>query len=71
MQLGCHLSEEFRAWLEENYRKVALMRDTTNQMNEGLAAYKNGKPHDFRSLGLNDTMGMGGLAVEDRYVVYW
>ena len=22
MQLGCHLSEEFRAWLGENYRKV-------------------------------------------------
>jgi hypothetical protein len=45
MQLGCHLSEEFRAWLEENYRKVDLMRNATNQMNEGLAAYKNEKPH--------------------------
>ncbi|OCK93408.1 uncharacterized protein K441DRAFT_723560, partial [Cenococcum geophilum 1.58] len=58
MQLGCHLSSEFRAWLEENYRKVGFM-------NEGLAAYKNEKPHDFGSLGLNDTMAMGGLAVED------
>jgi len=64
MQLGCHLSSEFRAWLEENYRKVGFM-------NEGLAAYKNEKPHDFGSLGLNDTMAMGGLAVEDRYVGYW
>ena len=40
-------------------------------MNEGLTAYKNRKPHDFRSLGLNDTIAMGGPAVEDRYVVYW
>ena len=71
MQLGCHLSGEFRAWLEENYRKAGLMRHATNQMNEGLAAYKSGKSHDFGSLGLNDTMAMGGLIVEDRYVVYW
>ena len=47
------------------------MRDATNQMNERLAAYKNRKPHDFVSLGLNDTMAMDGPAIEDRYVVYW
>jgi hypothetical protein len=58
--------EEFKAWLGENYRKVGLMRDATDQMNGGHAGYKDGKPHDFGSLGLNDTMAMGGPAVEER-----
>ncbi|OCL10414.1 hypothetical protein AOQ84DRAFT_427190 [Glonium stellatum] len=68
MQLGCHLSKEFKAWLGGNYGKVGLMRDATKQMMEGLAVYENGKPHDFRSLGLNDTLAMDGPAAKDRYV---
>ena len=63
MSLGCHLPESYKAMMKKHFQSVGLMRDALTQMNKALNGpngYKDGEPYEFGSLGLHDTMAMGG-----------
>ncbi|KAK4503161.1 hypothetical protein PRZ48_006589 [Zasmidium cellare] len=66
MTLGAKLSEAERSIMRKYYKDVGFMRDAVKQLEKALEGYVNGKPWDFGSKGLEDTMRDGGAKEEDQ-----
>ena len=70
MSLGCQLSKSTVSLMKKHYNTVGLMRDAKQQVERALDAdtgYVNGKPWDFGSLGLKETLERKKFAAkEDR-----
>lgn len=58
MELGCTLPPGFLTRLKTNYHRVGLMEGEGEQMRRACDEYVDGKPYEFVSLGLVETMMM-------------
>lgn len=58
MELGCTLPPGFLERLKSNYHRVGLYGDEIEQMRRACDEYVDGKPYEFVSLGLVETMMM-------------
>jgi hypothetical protein len=68
MSLGCTLPPSFKDHLKKNYKSVGLMRDAVKQMDKALNGpdgFTDGKPYEFDSPGLLETVNRGGPPEED------
>lgn len=66
MQLGCILPCGFVTKLKTNYRRVGLMDEGERQMRQACDEYVDGKPYEFASVGLIETMMMSSEGINDR-----
>lgn len=56
MEVGATISKDQMAYAKSVYKSAGLFQEGINQFEKALRMYKNGKPYDFKSQGLYDTM---------------